>query len=392
MLSLRVYTVLAAIMLSLSNPTVANAFVFGTPYLVGETSIPLNVSNIPSKLHAVTSYQDSFISAISPLGDVNALPAFHAVRGNILYITPHRTGSMYMQVEETRADGQKVVSRPILFTFYQVTFQAEACHGFNQQENFGSVSPVQPMRFSLVGIPTKTNPDNFQVSLSDATLGNINTSMPGIVEISYKKSGKAILKLIQNTSLGEVILNQLSLEFIASKSVVVNFYHIHDPAGYSAWRLRQTEMIAYLQQTEKILNQAGITITIGEQKDVYLPNSVGFAVDAASDAISFEENLVVQSSMVNPTAAASVFFVWDYTLDRESKVGMNYRFPGVGNVIFITDQTLRPGETLAHEIGHALGLTHNNLGPTYLMAAQEYSDTQQCNFSYQELRTLISSV
>lgn len=384
---LRIALVALLVLQFLHVPTLAKAMDFSIPYLYGETVIPLNIGNVPTKLHARAQTAGGVIHSIVPLGKPNTWPAFYMVRDTVLYVTGHMPGYVYFQVNELRSDGKLINSEPILLTFYQIQLHAAAqCGGYNEQEHFATVSSLKPLRLVVSTEPALSRIPDLNFSLANPALGTVNIIQPSLLEVSYQQAGESQLIATVPSGGASIKVLSLPLEFLASKNIEVNFYHVRDPQGFFAWKLRQSEMIHYLQQAESILNQAGVTITIGEQHDVYLPTSIGVAVDAALTSVSAEEQLIIDSTDLR-TNAISVFVVWDYQIDSYSKAGMNYFVPGAGEIVFITEQTNKPGETLAHELSHALGLEHNVLGTKYLMAAQEYS-TIQCTFSRQEIASL----
>lgn len=390
-MALRLVLVLLILLQSLSAPTVAKAIDFGTSYFPQGTEIPLNLGNVPTKFVVQPQTSGGGISAILPLGDSQSWPAFYVVRGNILYVTGYIPGYMYFQVHERRVDGFDVVSSPILFTFYQVQLATEAdCQGYNRLENFASVSSLKPLRFIVSSWPKVNKLPDMEWALTDQSLGLLQDVSATIKQVTYLRPGKSQLIATLQSSSRSIPLKVISVDFLPVKTVKVNFYHVHDPQGYLAWQLQQAAMIHDLQNTESILNQAGLSVVIGEQKDVYLTSSIGEALDAGAQNISPEEQSVVAAADVE-SDAVSVFVVWDYRVDNESKVGMHYFFPGKGDVVFLTDRTTKPGETLAHEISHVLGLEHNTLGSSYLMSAQEQSGISQCMYSENEVWALNQS-
>lgn len=257
------------------------------------------------------------------------------------------------------------------------------CQAYNALENFATVSPLMPLRLAISS--EKQNMLNFV--LLDPTLGVLNQSTGSVFEVSYQKSGSTRLQGF----LGPNQVIDLTLLFVPEQKIRVNFYHIHDAAGRTAWKFKQENMLANTQRAQAILNQVGITLEIHSQENIYLPLSIGEAVDADTTTLS-EEEVVILNQIGSSDGDVSIISVWDYKIDTESKAGMNYTLPGKGEIIFITDQTTKPGETIAHEVLHALGIEHTDLGGDYLMNDEESVGKSQCLLSQTETWQVAQSI
>lgn len=373
----------------LTTFNVAKGAGFSTPTLVGETSIAINQFNHPSKLFAQPA-NGGFISAIIP-SLVKESVAHYLVKGDILYVTGFKVGSMKVSVEETLSDGRKVMSSPILLTFYQVNLKTQtACESYDPTSHTLAVSPVSPLNLILDMSPSVTRP------LLSATLQNPDL---GEVQIIYDSAGKAWLQIVfknaGSTTLTvynahNVALVTVAVDFLPTKVVALNLYHVMDSKGNRSFKLDQQAMVGYLQTAEKILNQAGITLTLNNQQDVYVQANLGATINAYSEGQSAEEQAVLAATPLSPVQqnAVSVFLVWDYQIQNENTIGINYSDANLGQVIFLSEKSHRPGETLAHEIGHALGLTHNVQGASYLMSPAETATGEQCLITRTERLTL----
>ena len=272
--------------------------------------------------------------------------------------------------------------------FSTISFRTLAsCEGYNPLEQFASVSPVMPLRLQMNSLVSDPKVSSLYFNLQDPTLGVLSAHQGGILEVAYQKSGttRLIGQIVVAGKLTTVV--ELPIEFLAKRDLKINLYYVYDAEGHKAWKLKQSEMLATLQTAEKILNQAGISIQIESQQDLYVPQALGLAINASAIGQSQEEAVIIRQASLS-TDIVSVFVVWDYQLNNESKAGMNYLIPDRGQVIFITEKTSKPAETLAHELMHSLGLGHTELGDAYLMSADENPLLTQCLFSRAELQHL----
>lgn len=373
----------------LTTFNVAKGAGFSTPILVGETTIAINQLNHPSKLFAQPA-NGGVISAIIP-SIVREPVAHYLVKGDILYVTGFKVGSMKVSIEETMSDGRKVMSSPILLSFYQVNLKTQtACESYDPTSHTLAVSPVRPLNLILDINPSFTQP------LLSAALQNPDL---GEVQITYDAAGKAWLQIVFKNegsttltlySAQNIALVTVAVDFLPTKVVSLNLYHVMDSKGNRSFKLDQQAMLGYLQTAEKILNQAGVTLTLNDQQDVYVQANLGTTINAYSEGQSAEEQAVLAAT---PTSriqqnSVSVFLVWDYQIQNENTIGINYSDANLGQVIFLSEKSHRPGETLAHEIGHALGLTHNVQGASYLMSPSETSTGEQCLITRTERLTL----
>lgn len=381
--------------------TLAEGYNFTTPYFVGATTIAINNNNVPSKLYAQSVF-GGYISRIIPIFSPNS-PAYFLARGNVLYVTGHTPGSMHFQLEETIPDGRRVLSQPVLFTFYRLHVSSpEACQGYDPSTQYASVSPVSPLRLSVTTEPAGIVPQ-FTIGLTDPGLGDVQgpyTSGYGQeISVNYLASGSTMLHIWQNSPQNTpLVLYSLPLDFLEEKEVNLNLYFVHDASGHAPQKLHQQAMTGYIQDAERILNQAGIHLNIANQEELYVPEKLGSTIDAYADGLSPEENAVIGQALATNGDKSSrrhhesapvyrsgdtinIFLVWDYSIEGQATVGVNYETDTLGKVVFVGDRTYKPGETLAHEIGHALGADHNNLSQSYLMSPNEYGNGNQCTLA-----------
>jgi hypothetical protein len=373
----------------LTTFNVAKGAAFSTPTLVGETTIAINQQNHPTKLFA-QSANGGFISAITPK-TVKEPVAHYLVKGEILYVTGFKPGTMTVSLEETLPSGKKVLSAPYVLTFYQLNLKTQtACESYDPTTRTLAVSPVSPLSLILDITPNGARPQ-LSAALQNPSLGDI--------QITYDAAGKAWLQVVfkneGSTTLTvynaqSIALITVAIDFLPTKVVALNLYHVMDSKGNRSFKLDQQAMIGHLQTAEKILNQAGVTLTLNDQQDVYVQANLGSTIDAYSEGQSAEEQAVLAAT---PTSriqqnTVSVFLVWDYQIQNENTIGINYSDATLGQVIFLSEKSHRPGETLAHEIGHALGLTHNVQGSSYLMSPAETASGEQCLITRTERLTL----
>ncbi len=378
---------MGAVFVLVATSTVAKGYAFSTPYLVGETTIAINQQNRPTKLTAQAT-NGGLISAIK-LVNTKETVAYYLVSGNTLYVTGFKPGTMQFQVEETLANARKVLSSPVAVTFYQVNIRTQtACESYDPTTRTLAVSPVNPLTLLVDTNPGTAKPLLHAV-LQNPNLGDVqifyDSTGRSLLQISYKASGSSILTVydVDNTAIVAI-----SVDFLPMKTVTLNLYHVMDIAGNRSFRLDQEAMIGYMQTAEKILNQSGVTLRINDQQDVYVASNLGKTVDAYSEGQSAEEQAVLSAAPQSTTADVSVFLVWDYQIKNENTIGINYDVDQLGQVIFLSEKSHKPGETLAHEIGHALGLSHNVLGTSYLMSPAEVTTGDQCLITRAERQIL----
>ncbi len=385
--------------------TLAEGNNFATPYFVGATTIAINAANVPSKLYVQPVF-GGYISRIIPIFSPNS-PAYYLVRDNVLYVTGHTPGYMYFQAEETIPDGRKVLSQPALFGFYRLHVTTPGtCQGYDASSHFAAVSPVLPLRLNIVTEPAGLVPQ-FNVGLIDPELGTVQGPYPNAtgqeVSVNYVSSGSTTLQLWQTSPQNTpTVLYSLPLDFLEEKSVDLNLYFVHDASGYAPQKLSPRSMTNYVQDAERVLNQAGIHVNIAHQEELYVPEDLGRTIDAYAEGMSPEESAVISQAVssddkysrrretkpVYRSGAINIFLVWDYSIEGQATVGVNFETDTLGKVIFVGDRTYKPGETLAHEIGHALGLSHNNLGVNFLMSPNESGSGTQCALARSEWNTI----
>ncbi len=379
---------LAGIIILLANFNVAKGAEFGTPYLNGDTTIAINQLNYPTKLQAVAA-NGGLISDIRSVNNPNPV-AYYLVKGSILYTTGFKPGIMNFQVEETLSNGQKVLSAPITLTFYQINMRTEAaCQGYDPTSRSLAVSPVNPLTLNVNVSPNSVRPA-LKVSLQNPALGNVtigsDSSGHSMLQVVYKASGSTTLMVYDANN---VAIQAFSLDFLPTKIVSLNLYHVIDARGNRSFKLDQQAMIGYMQTAEKILNQAGITLQINDQQNEIVSQDLGMAINANAEGQSAEEQDILNNAPVERNAATvSVFLVWDYQIQNENTIGINYVDDRLGQVIFLSEKSHKPGETLAHEIGHTLGLSHNVLSSDYLMSPAEVTTGDQCLVTRQERLTM----
>ncbi len=373
----------------LTTFNVAKGAAFGTPALVGETTIAINQLNHPTKLFAQPA-NGGVISAITP-STVKEQVAYYLVKGETLYVTGFKPGTMLVSLEETLPSGKKVLSAPYVLTFYQLNLKTQtACESYDPTTRTLAVSPVSPLSLILDITPNVARPQ-LSAALQNPSFGD--------VQITYDSTGKAWLLVVfkneGSTTLTvynsqNIALIAVAIDFLPTKVVALNLYHVMDSKGNRSFKLDQQSMVGYLQTAEKILNQAGVTLTLNDQQDVYVPANLGSTIDAYSEGQSAEEQAVLAATPASRIQqnTVSVFLVWDYQIQNENTIGINYSDANLGQVIFLSEKSHRPGETLAHEVGHALGLTHNALGSTYLMSPAETANGEQCLITRTERLTL----
>lgn len=373
----------------LTTFNVAKGAAFSTPTLVGETSIAINQQNHPTKLFA-QSANGGFISAITPK-TVKEPVAHYLVKGEILYVTGFKPGTMSVSLEETLPSGKKVFSAPYILTFYQLNLKTQsACESYDPTTRTLAVSPVSPLSLILDITPNVARPQ-LSAALQNPSLGDLQITYDSTgktwLQVVFKNEGSTTLTVYNPQS---IALITVAVDFLPTKVVALNLYHVMDSKGNRSFKLDQQAMIGHLQRAEKILNQAGVTLSLNNQQDVYVQANLGSTIDAYSEGQSAEEQAVLAAT---PTSriqqdTVSVFLVWDYQIQNENTIGINYSDANLGQVIFLSEKSHRPGETLAHEIGHALGLTHNVQGSSYLMSPAETASGEQCLITRTERLTL----
>lgn len=170
---------------------------------------------------------------------------------------------------------------------------------------------------------------------------------------------------------GSQVLASLEISVKNKKSLKVTFNFVEDKAGNKTNRqissvegwVKGANEILFKQANVQVIKQNARTVKINQD----LGNVVRFSSHLSGvDAKEHEWDVVVAKR--DNTADFNVFFVWEYEQDATPNVDNVEAGTSGGNCIFEDNIHFQTHETLAHEIGHHLGVDHPAPGLDLLMS------------------------
>ena len=140
----------------------------------------------------------------------------------------------------------------------------------------------------------------------------------------------------------------------------LNVYILDDQQQVFSSQRTAVEVNAIQMEANAIWSQAGIQFNVSEIRRITVPLDMTGNIIRRQFYDFFESTAALKNDF-DPSAPISGFFV-------QTVKGDNGLHPTRFNAYFIADETLNaPGRTVAHELGHILGLGHTPNDPTQLM-------------------------
>ncbi len=177
---------------------------------------------------------------------------------------------------------------------------------------------------------------------------------------------------------GGRLFTQLQVGVKARKRVRVSFHFVRDRVGHATTR-NPAQLDEWVRKANDILiPQANVEIVKHNVFNTLINQNLGpvvrFRLDASGNFAANDEWHVV-TAKADRTAELNVFFVWEYEQDDTPAIDNTAAGTLESNILF-EDNLPRPAEsTLAHEVGHFLGVDeHSAEGQDLLMSPGRTDD------------------
>lgn len=205
---------------------------------------------------------------------------------------------------------------------------------------------------------TSTNPA--VVTATEVNMSQVPTGDREIIP-----SGARIFKLhgaskgnarIQARNSGGTAAAELEVDTKNRKTVRVTWNFVRDNAGHRTWRARASTTQWVRDINHIYTGQANIEVIQQGARLVRVEQDLGTEVRRAAGAA--DERAVVEA-LGDTTADLNFFMVWEYESDFLAGTGPDrVDASRIGNTVFYEDRAgSQTGETMAHEIGHYLGVS-----------------------------------
>lgn len=215
---------------------------------------------------------------------------------------------------------------------------------------------------------SSTNPAVATAEFARENPASLSRSGQRKVMVHGHKKGSAVIQARR----GSTVVCQLEAGVKAPKTVKVAFNFVKDTAGH-----KTTRSLASVDNLVKTINsiytpQTYITIVKRTARWVQVRNDLGRIVRFSAhlsgvSASEHEWNDVI--ALRDSAAHWNVFFVWEYEQDATPFQDHTDAGNLAGNCLFEDQAGVEVGETLAHELGHYLGVAdfYGNAQQDWLM-------------------------
>lgn len=224
---------------------------------------------------------------------------------------------------------------------------------------------------TVTEIPVARLPAGSRMSLqSSDRIFKLHGASKGNARVQAKRGGRTIVELEVDTK--------------NRKSVRLTFNFVRDNAGHFT-RRNPSSATGWMRMINRIYNgQANIFATMIRTRNVTIPQNLGAEVRWSAGTAS-EWNTV--TALRDSGADFNFFLVWEYEQDTTPGDGADAGALA-GNCIFEDSAGSQIGETMAHELGHYLGVAdkYDNARRHHLMYG--YTDTRGRHLSKQDVRTM----
>lgn len=207
---------------------------------------------------------------------------------------------------------------------------------------------------------TVTSNDTGKVTVEEVRLaqlpgGDRDTIPSGARLFKLHGAGKG-RAVIQAKNSGGTTVVELEVETKNKKTVRIAFNFVRDSAGHSTWHV-PASVGEWLKKVNYIYTgQANIEVVRHAARSVRVEQDLGREVRRAAGAA--DERSIVEA-LGDSTADMNFFMVWEYESDFVPGAGADRVDASVvGSTCFYENRAgSQTGETIAHEIGHYLGVS-----------------------------------
>ena len=165
------------------------------------------------------------------------------------------------------------------------------------------------------------------------------------------------------------------------KTVTVDFHYVSDNAGHSTTRAIGAEDALLTTMNNIWSKQANVVFVKGVANNCQVQKDLGTVVEwRPTEPANEWDDVVDACSQGN---GPDVHFVWEYEQDGTPGTDNVDAAQLGGDILFEDNAGTEIGETLAHEMGHFLGL-----GDQYTVAVElmyGYTDTRGCEVRHQQV-------
>ncbi len=196
-----------------------------------------------------------------------------------------------------------------------------------------------------------------EIPLAQLPTENRRPQQPGdrFFKLHGVSKGNARIRASQ----GATSVVELEVDTKNKKTVSVTFNFVSDNAGHKT-RRNTSQTRNWLWMINLIYkNQANIEVTQRQSRNVTVPANLGSVIRFTTHlpgvaAAEHEWDDVI--ALRDAAADVNIFLVWEYEQDNTPLTDHTDAAQLDGNVLYEDDAGRQTGETMAHEIGHYLGV------------------------------------